>query len=365
MFKITQHVRSVLQLLAIAAVVWLLYTVRGLLVYIVIAGLISLLTKPFTNWLSSRKIGRFFLPRSLSALVTLLLIISFFVLITRILFPVLIDEFAVLQSIDFQAAYVSLLEEVDSAQKWLEQYNVRLNQGEGGFQDAIASLFSLKTAEATLTALLGGLGNLAIAIFSILFILFFFLREKFLMEYLLTNLVSDNLAGHLRNILPKIKTTIFRYSVGLTFQMTGIFILVYFGLKLVGVQSAMLIAAFAAFINLIPYIGPMIGAAFGLVLGLGQAYALDPTMHFGLLAGEMALVFAITQLTDNFVFQPLIFSNSINAHPLEIFIVISIAGLLGGILGMVIAVPGYSMLRIISKEFLSNSKFIQGLTKNV
>ncbi len=97
----------------------------------------------------------------------------------------------------------------------------------------------------------------------------------------------------------------------------------------------------------------------------GQAFALDPSIAFGFLALKIVVVFATAQLTDNFVFQPLIFSNSINAHPLEIFIVISIAGLLGGVFGMVVAVPTYSMIRIVSKEFATNSKFIQAVTKNV
>jgi predicted PurR-regulated permease PerM len=177
--------------------------------------------------------------------------------------------------------------------------------------------------------------------------------------------MRENMSDHMRHILPKIKRTLFRYAFGLLIQMTGIFTIVYVGLSIAGVQSALVIGVFAAFINLIPYIGPMIGAIFALVLGLGQAYALDPTVSFALISLEIVGVFATAQLTDNFVFQPLIFSNSINAHPLEIFIIISVAGLLGGIIGMVIAVPTYSMLRIISKEFFTNSKFIQALTRNV
>ena len=232
-------------------------------------------------------------------------------------------------------------------------------------RDAIIGLFSFKNVETTIAGLLGGLGNIAIALFSILFILFFFLKEENITNYIINNFFTETFSKHISNILPKIKRTLFRYALGLSLQMTGIFLIVYIGLRIVGVESALVIAVFAAFINLIPYVGPMIGAIFGLILGLGQAYALDPTIGFGLLALKIALVFATAQLTDNFVYQPLIFSNSINAHPLEIFIVISIAGLLGGIFGMVIAVPTYSMLRIVGKEFLTNSKFIQALTKNV
>ncbi len=365
MFTPTTIVKSVLQLLALALLAWLLYVVRGLIVYVVIAGLLALLAKPFTNWLSSHKIGRFKIPRSTSALVTMLLLIGFLVGIARLLVPALVNELAVLQHIDFNASYLSILKEIEVAQEWLATYNIEFRSSQNNFQNMLNGFLSVETAESTVAALLGGLGNLAIALFSVLFILFFFLREQSLMEYIFTNLMNEKMAGHLRNILPKIKTTLFRYAIGLTFQMVGIFTLVYVGLRFVNVESAMVIAVFAAFMNLIPYIGPMIGATFGLALGLGQAYALDPSVVFAIVAGKIALVFAITQLTDNFIFQPVIFSNSINAHPLEVFLVISVAGLLGGILGMVIAVPGYSMLRIVAKEFLYTSKFVQGLTKNV
>jgi predicted PurR-regulated permease PerM len=83
------------------------------------------------------------------------------------------------------------------------------------------------------------------------------------------------------------------------------------------------------------------------------------------LMGYMLVVFIIVQLIDNFVFQPLIFSNSVNAHPLEIFIVLLIAGSLGGILGMLLAIPGYTVLRVFAKEFFNKFRLVQKLTEKI
>lgn len=365
MFKLTVYVKSFLQLLALAGLAWLLYTVRGLLIYLIVAALLTLVAKPLTNLLSSFKIKRFHLPRAISAIITLLVIGGVFVLITRLLVPSLVTEFATLSTIDFSKAYNSLTHEVTVAESWLANYEIELESVEESARQAITGLLSFKTVEQTISGLLGGLGNLAIALFSIIFILFFFLKEPNITGFILNDLFSERFSEHLRQILPKIKRTLFRYAIGLLLQMTGIFTIVYVGLSIAGVPSALVIAVAAAFFNLIPYVGPSLGAIFGLVLGLGQAFALDPTISFGFLALKIVGVFAITQITDNFVFQPLIFSNSINAHPLEIFIVISVAGLLGGVLGMVIAVPTYSMIKIVSKEFYANSKFIQAVTRNV
>jgi predicted PurR-regulated permease PerM len=138
------------------------------------------------------------------------------------------------------------------------------------------------------------------------------------------------------------------------------------GLKFfVGLESALVIALFAATANLIPYIGPIFGMAFGVIIVVGQAYALGMDVHYGLFTLQILSVFAVTQVTDNIFFQPIIFSNSINAHPLEIFVVIAIAGTLAGATGMIIAIPAYSALRIFAKEFLQNIKVVRSLTKNI
>jgi predicted PurR-regulated permease PerM len=365
MFKTTIYVKSVLQLIALAGAAWLLYTVRGLLVYIIIAALLALITKPLTNFICRLRGKRFYVPRGLSAIITVALVVFLFGLVTRLLIPALLNEFTFLKGIDFSTAYETLGNEISVIRNGLANYDLQLANIEENVREAIVGLLSFKNVESTISGLLGGLGNVAIALFSILFMLFFFLKEENLTSFIISNFFTASFSTHVSNILPKLKRTLFRYAIGLSLQMTGVFLIVFTGLRIVGIESALVIAVFAAFINLIPYVGPMIGASFGLILGLGQAYALDPSIAIGFLALKIALVFLITQLTDNFIFQPLIFSTSINAHPLEIFIIISIAGLLGGILGMVIAVPTYSMLRIVAKEFLAHSKFIQALTKNV
>ena len=80
---------------------------------------------------------------------------------------------------------------------------------------------------------------------------------------------------------------------------------------------------------------------------------------------KVAAVYGIVQMLDNFAFQPLIFPNSVFAHPLEIFLVISISGTLFGVVGMFLAIPMYTFVRIIAKEFLSEFKLVQSLTKSI
>jgi predicted PurR-regulated permease PerM len=67
-------------------------------------------------------------------------------------------------------------------------------------------------------------------------------------------------------------------------------------------------------------------------------------------------------LTDAFVVQPFIFSKRVKAHPIEIFLVVLVGGTIGNIEGMIVAVPLYTIVRIIAKEFLSKYRFVQRLT---
>ena len=81
--------------------------------------------------------------------------------------------------------------------------------------------------------------------------------------------------------------------------------------------------------------------------------------------GWVLLGILIGQSVDNFFSQPFIFSTSVRSHPLEIFLVIIIAGILFGVIGMIIAVPGYTAIRVILKEFLTENQVVKKWTKNL
>ena len=145
--------------------------------------------------------------------------------------------------------------------------------------------------------------------------------------------------------------------VGLLIQMLSIFTLASLGLSLLGIKFAITIAIFAAVANLIPYLGPMLGAFFGIIVSISTSgVILDTPNDYLLLIFKIIVVFSIVQLFDNLVFQPLIFSKSVKAHPLEIFVVIFAGATLGGIVGMIAAIPVYTILRVSVIELVSGYK---------
>ena len=115
-------------------------------------------------------------------------------------------------------------------------------------------------------------------------------------------------------------------------------------------------------LNVIPYVGPMIGFAIGLFVGLVSPIEGMTIVQTLLCTGGTILT---AQGLDNFVLQPVLYSNRVKAHPLEIFIVILIAGNLAGVVGMLLAIPSYTVIRVFAKEFFNNFRLVQALTENL
>ena len=153
--------------------------------------------------------------------------------------------------------------------------------------------------------------------------------------------------------------------MGLIFQILIIFIIYTIGLLIIGVENAIVIAFLCALLNLIPYVGPLVGAFLMLTLtmtsNLGESFSLVilPKTFW------VFIVFMIGQLIDNFGSQPIIFSKSVKSHPLEIFLVILTTGILFGVIGLIIAVPAYTAIKVILKAFLSENKIVKKLTKGL
>jgi predicted PurR-regulated permease PerM len=136
-------------------------------------------------------------------------------------------------------------------------------------------------------------------------------------------------------------------------------------LELAGVRNALLIGFFAAFINVIPYIGPLIGAVFGIIMTVSSSLDLDFYTEMRPLLFKVIGTFAIVQLMDNFIFQPFILGNRVLAHPLEIFIIVMVGAKIGGVPGMILAIPAYTVIRVMARVFLSEFSIVQKLTRRM
>jgi predicted PurR-regulated permease PerM len=203
------------------------------------------------------------------------------------------------------------------------------------------------------------------AVFSIFFISFFLLKDKQVFKELLLSIFPQKSQYKITSVFSKTKTSLSHYFIGLLIQVTVVMLLEFFGLMIFGIPNALLIAFIGGLLNVIPYIGPIIGTVLGVILAVISTLATGVYTGIEWVILEVIGVFVAVNIIDNVINQPFIFSKSVHAHPVEIFVVTLAAGYLAGIGGMIIAIPTYTVIRIILKEYLSEFAFINNLTKNV
>lgn len=351
--------KAIAIILGVALVLYFLYQIQSVIGYIAIASVISLIGRPIVLFLE-RKLK---FKNTIAVIVSMVLLLGIFIGLISLFIPLVMKQgqkLSLLNTLDLQKNIEILYSEIITYFD-LHQIDVEQSLKESNLLTKID--FSL--IPNFLNAFISGLGSFSIGLFSVLFISFFFLKDSRLFENGILTFIPDNKESRWKNSSTKIKDLLSRYFVGLIFQILILFIIYTIGLLIIGVDNAIVIAFLCALLNLIPYVGPLIGAFLMLTLtmtsNLGESFSdiiLPKTMW-------VFVVFIIGQLVDNFGSQPIIFSKSVKSHPLEIFLIILITGILFGVIGLIIAVPAYTAIKVILKEFLSENKIVKKLTKDL
>ena len=347
----------------------LLYYSGIVMIYIVISLILSLMLSPINQILRKGKFKGYGITNVAAASITMLLLIGFFTIIVNIFVPVISKEVSLLSKVKMDEFYELIEPEVKSISGFLRKIDATPENGHKSEKEVIKNfLLGKKNVDRVpqfFSGVASGIGGSLITIFSVLFITFFLLKDDNLFNNFVYSFSSGERLERVKIVLDKVKKTLSRYFIGIAIQVSIITTAVTLGLSIFGFRNAVVIGLFAGIMNVIPYVGPIIGLAFGMLIGVSTNVDMASELSIYSMMGEIILVFGITQMIDNFFTQPIVFSKSINAHPLEIFLVILIAGNMSGIPGMIMAIPFYSVVRIIAKEYFSDSKFIQFMTVNM
>jgi predicted PurR-regulated permease PerM len=338
---------------------WFLWEIQSVLAYIGIAAVVSLIGRPVVLFLKDRL--KF--HNTIAVIVTLLLLFMIIIGAVLMVIPIITEQSDNLSQIDLEELEVNIeiLNEQISAYFGIQRVDILERLQKTHYYEN----FNMELIPQFVNGFFGTLGSFGIGLFSILFIAFFLLKDsRLLLEGVLV-FSKKGTEGQFLRAFTKIKHLLSRYFIGLVFQVFILFVLYSIILFLVGVENAIIIAFFCALLNLVPYLGPAIGyvlmSAFVISGHLGSDFSdvILPKLMIVLIG------YGMVQTIDNFLNQPLIFGKSVKSHPLEIFIIILIAGILFGILGLVLAIPTYTAIKVISKEFLSEYKIVKKLTQNL
>ncbi|MCE2612482.1 AI-2E family transporter [Flavobacteriaceae bacterium D16] len=355
--------RAVGILTAIVLLCYFLYQISSVIAYIAIAVVVALIGRPMTLFL--RKRLKF--PNTLAVVVTMLMMIGVLAGIIALFVPLITEQSRNLSLLNIEELQASLNRLYQEVILYLGASPEEVNQiiKESSLGKNVMEGFDLAFIPNILNSFFGILSSVSLGLFSVLFISFFFLRDSKLFQKGLLVFIPQNKETNTVNSIEKINGLLSRYFIGLLIQILILFTIYVIVLLIVGIENAVVIAFLCALFNIIPYLGPIIGGA--LMIFLTMTSNLDADFSAVILpkTGYVLIGIIVGQLVDNFFSQPFIFSNSVKSHPLEIFLVIIVAGLLFGVVGMIIAVPGYTAIKVILKEFLSENEMVKRLTKNL
>ena len=363
-----QLARYIIALAVVTAICFIAWYFSNILTYILIAAILSIMGRPIVNFLDSLHFKKWKIPHGICALIALIVlgavltsllyfILPLFSLLIQKVSAVDIDQItqnlaAPLNELNqFLHKYVPGIEEDLTVQMLFSQFSSTLIQNIN-FSQYIGSLANI-------------LINLAIAIFTICFVTFFFLNEKDMFNNIVISLFPEKYETQASRALQSTNLLLTRYFIGICIETLLITLLDTIGLTFIcgfEFKLAIVLAFLQGVLNVIPYIGPFVGASIGVVFGILSYYPTTVGVSLSLFILPIILVYLITNVIDVYIFQPYIYSNTVKAHPLEIFLVILIAGSIGGVVGMLVAIPAYTVIRVFAGEFFNHFKVVQKLT---
>ncbi|TRX35136.1 AI-2E family transporter [Flavobacterium sp. ZT3R18] len=351
--------RAIGTLILTSLLLYFLYQIQNVLIYVLVSLILTLIGIPVLEFFKKRLKFK----HTIATIVVLTLYISIIFGFMLLFIPLIISQgqnLSLLNTVEIEKNSLELIKQINT---FLEHHHIDSKEvfNVKNFKSAI----NFDIIPNFLNSVIGTISNFGMGLGSVLFITFFFLKDKSLFLNGAKLLIPDSHEEKILNSLDKINLLLSRYFIGLLLQLFIVFILYTIVLSIFGIPNVFVIAFLCAVLNIIPYIGPLIASILAAILtmisNLGSDFQSEilPTTIYVLIG------FWIVQLIDNNLSQPIIFSKSVSSHPLEIFLVILIAGFSFGILGMIIAIPLYTIIKVICKEFFPDNEFIQLITKNI
>jgi len=360
---ISKIVKGVITLIAAVLCLLLLWYLRSVVVYILLSAVLAIVGRPLVKQLTSIKLFGHNTSRSVAASITLA-IMWFVIGGLGILFtPPIVGKVNELLTIDWNALAQSLREPMSEVENYINSF----------FSTPVIDI--VKVIENTLSKIINvdflqafsnvasSLVSVAIGLFSVTFITFFFLRDDGLFYKIVALFFPERFQANIYHALDSITTLLSRYFRGLLLESSILMLVISMAMLLFGMNigNALITGLIMGIMNLVPYAGPVIGCCISMAMGIISP--IDNNITYTLIV--IGSTIAFVKIIDDFIIQPSLYSRRVNAHPLEVFIVILISGHIGGVVGMLLAIPMYTVLRVIASEFFSEYGVVRRLTGKI
>lgn len=358
--ELSKILRGIVTMLVAAAVLWLMWYLRSVVLYILISAVLAIVGRPLVDRLGKLKFGSWQLPRTVAASITLMLMWVVIGGLGILFIPLVVSKVNELLTLDWNSLGETLQTPLAAIEESINRhFTTPVIDVVKILEDIFSKLFAGDLVS-TFTNVASSVAATGIAAFSITFITFFFLRDDGLFYKIVALFFPERFQRNIYHALDSITSLLTRYFGGLMVESSILMVVISVAMLLFGMKpsNALITGLIMGIMNLVPYAGPVIGCLISIVIGV--ITPIDGDM--GYTAIVIASTIMVVKIIDDFIIQPTLYSERVNAHPLEIFLVILISGHVGGVVGMLLAIPLYTVIRVIAREFFSEYGVVRRLT---
>ncbi len=362
--KYKNIIGGVLGFLLLAFAVWYFFKI---VLYILIAIVLSLIAQPIVTFSDKLHVGKYKIPHILSVLAGMLSLIIGFSTLLYFILPLVSEQLNSLSSISISTIEEGLGDYIIQIEYFLKSYGLIADNTDlkSVLLNEVSIFFSKIQVSSFVSNIFDFAVSLFIGIFAVIFITFFILRDNRIVYRALFLIIPISFHLEAQRILKSTKNLLSRYYLGLIIDIILVGGIEATILWILGVENAFLIGFIGGLLNIIPYVGPILGMLIGLLLAVTSSLPMNMNTEFMPILFKVAGTFLCTNFIDAFLIQPFIYSKSVKAHPLEIFLIIVIGGSIAGVIGMMIAIPTYTFVRIVAREFFISNRIVQRLTDSL
>lgn len=363
--------RGLVILLLVAVIGAIIWWFREVIVYILISAVLAIIGRPLVRQICRVHIKQFRIPRWFAAALTLAIMWLFIGGALSAIIPLVGKKVVEITTIDPRLALNGIEEPLSKLQNYISN-TFLISDVDFSISEMISEMFdttvrdflNLDTVNSVVASIFNTGLSIVIVVFSISFITFFFLKEDGLFTTMVSALFPEKYSENVTHAIDKVSSLLSRYFTGLLLESFVIAVIITVVLLLFGMTTAnaCFIGVIMGALNVIPYAGPAVGLLVSLFVGIISP--IEGCTIAYTLSVIVCTILAVKAL-DDLVLQPYIYSSKVQAHPLEIFIVILMGGFAGGSIGLLVAVPSYTVFRVFAKEFFSEVSLVRKLTKKI
>lgn len=325
--------RTFIKAILFVLVLWFLWFVRDIVAMLLVAIMLASLIDPFADWLAQRRI-----PRGLAVLVVYTVLIAIASVVLILLIPVVVEQSTQLFS-KLGSSYQVITDSFVQLKAFTESHGLATNVQQTveslqqGINASFSSLFS------TIQGFVGGLAALVV----VLVLTFYMVSEEDNFRTYFKNLAPVEYQPYIAQMLTRMQKQIGAWLRGQLILGFVVGVAVYIGLKLLGVEYALLLALIAGLFEIIPYVGPIFSLIPTAIIGFAQS---------PFLGASVVMLYLVIQQIENHFLVPKIMQKATGLNPVFSILALLIGVKVGGFAGAVLAIPLATMIAVATEDTL-------------